>query len=158
MPRVKNTRVLLAAGLLGIGLAVAIVLLAIGGEGGGGKSKDGAARPLRAVRAKLTLERFRPPETGVPELLVNLTDTRLNTPDTTGGATSVLLRCVDKSGAEAIRQATPWPLLEEGGYPFPHIHQPALARVLKNVRGCRLTGPGINFEGSVQGPPPVAAQ
>jgi hypothetical protein len=34
---------------------------------------------------------------------------------------------------------------------LPHLHQPALAAVLADVRSCRLTGPGIDFAGHVRG-------
>ncbi len=151
MPPVKNPRVLLAAGLSLVALAVAVVLLVAG-------SRREEEKPLRTVRATLTLEQFARPDTGATELLISLRETRLNTLDQTGGEKSVLLRCVDKGGAVLIRRPTEWPLLEETGYPYPHIHQLANQRVLDGVRGCRLTGPGIDFAGRVPGPLPPAAQ
>ncbi len=109
------------------------------------------AKPVRTVRSELTLERFVLPTTGEPEeLVVSLPEQRLNVLETTGGETEVLLRCVDKGGAETLRQLVAWPLLEETGFP-PHIHQAIRPDVLDAVRGCRLTGPGIDFEGRVPG-------
>jgi len=140
-------------------LAGVVSLVALGGVVvavfvGGGSEGD-SQRPLPTVRSELTLERFVVPTTGQPELLVSLPDRRLNSPETTGGEPSVLLRCVDRSGALKIREQTAWPLLEEAGYP-PHIHQLARPDVLDVVRGCRLTGPGIAFAGRVAGRLPFA--
>ena len=115
-----------------------------------------AERPVRTVRSALTLERVVLPTTGQPEeLVVSLPEQRLNVPETTGGETTVLLRCVDEGGAEKLRQMVGWPLLEEPGYP-PHIHQPIRPDVLESVRSCRLTGTGIDFEGRVPGRVPMA--
>jgi len=47
------------------------------------------------------------------------------------------------------RAVQPDTLLEEVGFP-PHI-QPALPAVLDRVRGCRLTGGGIDFTGRAPG-------
>lgn len=152
MPRMKNPRVLLAGALLAVAVVVVTGVLAVGGSGGEGDKPDAP------VRAKLTLEQYTRPDTGATELLVSLRETRLNTPDTTGGARTVLLRCVDEGGAPTIRARTKWPLLEESGYPFPHVHHLADRRLLSRVRGCRLTGPGIDFEGRVPGRLPAAAQ
>ena len=140
------------AGVLVAAVVVVVVVVVAGGSEGGGGEK-----PVRTVRAQLTLERFARPDLGGVELLVSLPDERLNTPETTGGETSVLLRCVDRSGAEAIRQQTEWPLLEEVGFP-PHIHQPVRPQVLNRVRSCRLTGRGIDFAGRVEGRVPKARQ
>lgn len=142
---------MVAAVVVVTGLAVvAIALLVAGG------SDDAPDTPVRAARSQLTLERFVLPTTGQPELLISLPDQRLNTLETTGGATSVLLRCVDGAGAVKIRQQTEWPLLEEEGYPLPHIHQPLQPDVLNAVRSCRLTGTGIDFAGRTPGRVPAA--
>ena len=148
----KHPRALLAAATLAAAAVVLVVLLVAGGSG------DDAEKPRPAARARLTLEEFRTPDTGQLELLISLQETRLNDPDLTGGEDSVLLRCFDEGGAVTIRTRTDWPLLEEVGYPLPHIHHPVAPAVLKDVRRCRLTGPGIDFEGRVQGAPPTASQ
>lgn len=57
---------------------------------------------------------------------------------------------MDERGAVNIRQKIAWPLLEEAGYP-PHIHQLVRPEVLAGVRGCCLTGRGIDFAGRVPG-------
>ncbi len=143
---------MLTAAVLVVAVLAGAAVLALGGSG------DGDDEPRRTVRARLTLERFMQPETGRAELLVSLPEKRLNQPDTTGGATSVLLRCVDQTGAVRVRRPTAWPLLEELGYPLPHIHQPASRKVLDSIRACRLTGSGIDFAGRVPGRLPRAAQ
>ena len=159
MVLVSNARIV-AAVLAVVGVLVVVVLTAGGSDDGADPPlRTGTPRPLaepaRTVRSELTLERFVVPTTGQPEeLVVSLPEERLNVPATTGGATQVLLRCVDRSGAEKLRQTVAWPLLEEPGYP-PHIHQAIRPDVLVGVRGCRLTGPGIDFRGRVSGRVPA---
>jgi len=132
------------------------VILAAGGSGGGGSGgKPERGSGGKPVRAKLILERGVQPESGYEEVIVSLPSQRLNNPGTTGGATSVLLRCFDKHDRMTIHQRHHWPLVEERGYP-PHIHQPAVAKVLNGLGSCRLTGPGIDFAGRVAGRlPPI---
>jgi hypothetical protein len=145
----KHPRVVLGAVVLVVALAVGAVVVLVAGDSEGGGDKP--------VRAQLTLQRSVRPDTGQAELLVSLPEERLNTLDTTGGETSVLLRCFDQPGAQTLRQQTEWPLLEEVGFP-PHIHQPVPPQVLDRIRGCRLTGNGINFAGRVTGRAPSVTQ
>jgi hypothetical protein len=151
MPRVMNPRVLLA-----VGIAAAVVaagaILAVGGSGGD------EGKPLPVAHARLTLEEYTRPDTEATELLISLHDKRLNTPDQTGGKKSVRLRCLDKDGAMKVNTRTPWPLLEEYGYPYPHIHQLLELSLLRSIRECRLRGPGIALTGRLSGPPPPATQ
>ena len=146
MAAVSSPRAFLAGGVLVVTLlvAVAVTVFASGG------SEGGAARTAGPARATLKLERAVLPDTGRPELLVSLPDERLNTLSTTGGKTSVLLRCVDRGGAVTVRQRHPWPLLEEVGYP-PHVHQPALPKVLDALGRCRMVGSRVDFAGRVPG-------
>jgi len=138
-----NPRVFVASAVA-LAAIVVVGIVFMGGSDEPEAAKPPAA-PARTVRGPITLERvvLRP---GAEELVVSLPDEQLNTAQTTGGATSVLLRCVDEAGSEAIRQRHPWPLEVEYGYP-PHVHQPAKAGVLAELRSCRLTGPGIDFTG-----------
>jgi hypothetical protein len=142
----RNPRALLAAGILVVAVVAGVVLVPGGASDPGG---DGD-RPLHVERAPLTLEAFTRPDTGERELLVSLAVPRLNSRDVTGGAPLVWLRCLDRRGATAIRRPIDWPLIEEPGFP-PHIHQPASRRLLESIRSCRLTGPGMDFEGRVSG-------
>ena len=157
----RNPRVLIAAAVLAVLVVVAVVAFVAGGSDGGTDRAGPAeaerpAEPARTVRSALTLERAVLPTTGQPEeLVVSLPEERLNVPETTGGEPTVLLRCVDEEGAENLRQTVSWPLLEEPGFP-PHIHQAIRPDVLDGVRGCRLTGPGIDFGGRVPGRVPSA--
>ena len=149
MSRVKNPRMLLAAGVVIAGIVLGIVFL----PGAGGGSDD--EKPRRVTRASLTLERSVAPATGQQELLVSLPGPQLNTPQMTGGASVVWLRCTDSRGMVAVRRPVDWPLIEEVGYP-PHIHQPAGRKLLNSIRRCKLTGPGIDFSAVVPGPVPAA--
>ena len=128
-------------------LMLALALAACGSGGGGTSGKP--------AHVNLTLERAVQPEAGYEEVIVSLPNQRLNNLGTTGGAKSVLLRCFAKNGRMTIHQRHPWPLVVEPGYP-PHIHQPALAKVLDTLGRCRLTGPGVDFAGRVAGRlPPI---
>lgn len=142
----SDPRLLIAAGVALIALVVGVGLSLTGGGGG---SVD-ADRTPRIVRGELTLEKVTAAGAGGSELLVSLADPALNTPEVTGGARVVSLRCFDDSGTVAIRRVADWPLVEEPGY-LPHIHQPAGRRLLDSIRACRLTGPGIDFEGQITG-------
>lgn len=146
----RNPRVLFAAGVVLAAGGAGVLALSLGGVSG----DDEVDRPPRVVRAQLTLERFVVPDATDPELLVSLSVPRLNTTDVTGGARTVTLRCLDASGATALTRPADWPLLEEAGFP-PHIHQPANRRLLDSIRTCRLTGPGIVFEGRLPDPEPA---
>jgi hypothetical protein len=171
MAPVPNPRVLLAAAVVVTAAVLAAVLLPGAGGGSPGNNttastgkttgqgvssaNPGVDPPLHIVHAKLTLEQFKRLDTGKRELLVSLPGSQLNSEDLTGGTAVVWLRCFDGSGTMIVRQPYDWPLLEEAGYP-PHMHQPATARMLRTVRNCRLTGPGIRFEGRVTGRLPTA--
>ena len=149
MPPMPNTRILVA---VAVGLAAVAGLVIVLAAGSGGED-DAADAPVRTQRATLTLERAEHPA-GYEELIVSLPDERLNTPETTGGETSVLLTCADDRGRVTIRQPQPWPLQIEPGFP-PHAHQPAKEEVLDSLRRCTLTAQGIDFEGRVSGRLPM---
>ncbi len=145
--RLGNPRILVAAGVALIALVIVAGLsLTTGG------SSDESDRTPQIVRGKLTLERSTAPGAAQPELLVSLADPELNTLDVTGGERVVSLRCFDDSGSVAVRRVAEWPLVEEAGY-LPHIHQPAGRELLDSIRACRLTGPGIDFEGQLPAGP-----
>lgn len=143
-----SPRIALAGGVLLVAIVIGVVALLAGG------SEGDADKPAPTVRAQLKLERGTVPETGGTELIVSQPQARLNTLETSGGATTVLLRCVDKQGAEAVRQKHPWPLQEEVGF-SPHVHQPIRPEVLNALRECRMTGKGIHFTARVQGRVPA---
>lgn len=147
----NNPRVLLAAALLLGLLAAGVVLLA---SSGGGSTGHGGER-LPVVRSALTLAQRDAPDTGA-ELLISLPKARLNTRARTGGRTSVTLTCFAATGAKAFSVPQPWPMMEEFGYPLPHLHVPVGPQLLETIRRCRLTGPGIELEGRVPGRLPRA--
>jgi hypothetical protein len=150
----RNPRLLLAAGLLLGLLVVGGALLSSSHDPGSAGTQRGAGRS-EVVRAGLTLQEFERPDTG-PELLISLPKARLNTLRATGGRTSVTLTCFGATGPPAFSIPQPWPLMEELGFPLPHMHVPVGQRLLDTIRRCRLTGPGIDLQGSVPGRLPLA--
>jgi hypothetical protein len=153
---------MLAVGVLVAVLAAAVVLTL--SDAGTSTSPGREARPpdaarartpLPVVRSKLTLAEFDRQDAGT-ELLVSLPTSRLNTAKTTGGERSVTLTCFGANGARAFSVPQAWPMMEEFGYPFPHLHVPVGPQLLDTIRRCRLTGPGIDFEGRVPGRLPLA--
>jgi hypothetical protein len=149
MGLVTHPRVMLAASVAVLAVAGGAFLLTHAGGPAAKKKASGV------VRGKLTLERFTPPGSIRPELLVSLPGPRYNAPGVVRGTPIVWLRCTDALGRVVVRYPYDWPLLEEVGYP-PHIHHAADERLLRSVRRCRLTAPGIDFAGSVSGRLPVA--
>jgi hypothetical protein len=150
---VRNPRLLVAAGVVLVAVALGVVLLAgSGGDApvGGDLPTATQTEPLRTVTATLTLEQAELPDSGGRELLVSLPGPQFNTLDVTRGGVLVSLRCFDRGGALVLDQPVDWPLPEEAGYP-PHIHRPAARRMLDEIRRCRVTAPGIDFEGRVSG-------
>jgi hypothetical protein len=147
---VRNPRVLLAVALV-LGLLVAGVVVLTSGNG----TRPASDKPLPVVRSSITLAQRDAPATG-PELLISLPTGRLNSRRTTGGRTTVSLTCFESSGAKAFTVPQPWPMMEEFGYPLPHLHVPVGPQLLETIRRCRLTGPGIDLEGHVPGRLPRA--
>ena len=163
----RNPRVILAAAVAVLAALVVVLLVVLGG---GGDSDDGGTvvgaatgtatatapapqsnlLPVPAHKAQVKLKLERAQTTGYEELLVSLPDERMNTLGTNANAPTVLLTCRDRRGRQTVRSEHPWPLIVEEGYP-PHIHQPALTKVLDTVRSCRLEGRGIDFSGSIKG-------
>ena len=163
----RNPRVLLAAAVAAIAALVVVLVVVLGGgdsdDGGtpagaanatatapapGGAAPELLPVPAQKARVELQLERAEGP--GYEELLVSLPDERMNTPETNANAPTAQLTCVDRRGKQTVSAEHPWPLVVEEGFP-PHIHQPALPKVLDTVRRCRLQGRGIDFSGSVKG-------
>ena len=143
-------------------IVVVVVVVVALSRGGGSPDKPGDVasqlqpEPRRTVRAKLTLEQFGQPGTSKRELLVSSPGPQVNRPEMIAGQPVVWLRCLDREGKTVIRKPHSWPLLEEPGYPLPHIHQPADKRQLSSIRRCLLTGSGIDFAGTVTGRLPLA--
>jgi hypothetical protein len=160
----RNPRVILAAAVAAVAaLVVVLVVVLGGGDPDGGGTVAGPAvgtatapdpgsdlLPVPAHKAKVKLKLERAQTTGYEELLVSLPDERMNTLKANANAPTVLLTCRDRRGRQTVRSEHPWPLIVEEGYP-PHIHQPALTKVLDTVRSCRLEGRGIDFSGRVEG-------
>ena len=134
--RLRNPRVLaLVAAVL---LAAAIALVAV--------LTSSSDEPRRS---SLVVERAAGP-TGGPELIVTLQEERLNTRETTEGRASVRLECLDASGDVVLKAQHPWPLGDDRGAGFPHIHQAVTDQDLRSISRCRLKGATVELEGELR--------
>src|SRR5918994_5468183 len=95
--------------------------------------------------AKLVLQRAQSAGTGNPELLVSV-ERSINVAQTAGGNARVGLECRDHTGGVALRAEHPWPFIDDGSTPLPHVHQPASTRELDQIRSCRITGTEVRLE------------
>jgi hypothetical protein len=89
--------------------------------------------------------------TGVPELLVNLTDEDLNKLQTTRGRRAVRVECLGRGGQVVLDAKQRWPFINEPGYDYPHVHQRATRHQLVRADRCRLRGTRIRLEADVEG-------
>lgn len=151
MSAVRSFRIRSVGAVLFVAGAVAVA-----GCGSDDDGNDGGGKPAEAptVRSTLTLERFPSPSPKVQDLVVSLTDARLNTPQTARGKTSVLLTCLAAGGDEAVRRQVPWPLVVEAGF-LPHVHELLRPGELDRIRSCRLTAAGLELSGRVTGKLPL---
>ena len=92
--------------------------------------------------------------TGAPELLVSLGDDDLNTVESTGGKRAVRLECIGREGRVVFAAEQKWPFIDEPGYAYPHVHQPASREQLQRADRCRLQGTRKRLEADVEGPLP----
>jgi hypothetical protein len=115
------------AALLAVGVPLVIVALAGSGD------EDRPERP-----AGLRVER-----TGgdLPEVIIYVEDRSLNEPATAGGATSVVVECVDAEGRIVWSRPERWPFTDtDGGTLDPHAHIGMDPAALERIARCRLTG------------------
>jgi hypothetical protein len=123
----SRTRLLALAALLAV--AVPLVIVAIAGSG----SEDRPERP-----AGLRVERT---PGGPPEVIIYVEDRSLNEPATAGGATSVVVECVDADGRIVWSRPERWPFTDtDDGTLDPHAHIGMDPAALERIARCRLTG------------------
>ena len=85
--------------------------------------------------------RIEPSNLGVPEIVIYLEDPDLNTPETSGGAESVAIECMDRGGAVVFRGRENWPFSDtDGGIFDPHVHVRVDQAILGLIDRCRLKG------------------
>jgi hypothetical protein len=132
MEPASRTRLVALAVLLAI--SVPLVVIAAAGGGSDDRAKDGL--------------RVEPSTQGVPEVVLYLEDTAVNTPETTGGATEVRIACTDRGGAVVFRGAERWPFSDiDGGEFDPHVHVAVDPAVVGKINRCRLVGTDPLIEG-----------
>ena len=84
------------------------------------------------------------------EVVVYLEDREANVPDTVGGASSVMLECLDRAGEVLVSAAQPWPFTDTDGDTLdPHVHLSLDAELLARADRCRLKGADPVLEGGV---------
>jgi hypothetical protein len=127
MEKASRTRLVALAALLAV--AVPLVIVALAGSG----SEDGPERP-----AGLRVERT---PGGRPEVTIYVEDRSLNEPATAGGATSVVVECVDADGRIVWSRPERWPFTDtDDGALDPHTHIGMDPAAVERIARCRLTG------------------
>jgi hypothetical protein len=89
--------------------------------------------------------------TGEPEFIFSLADKKLNTLQTTNGKGTVRVQCRTRDGRVVLDARQKWPFIEERGWDYPHVHQPAEPEQVHRADHCRLRGTRVSFEADVQG-------
>ncbi len=122
---------------LGVLLAISVPLVVIAGAGGG-SDDDGGGDRLR----------IEPSSQGVPEIVIYVEDPDLNTSETSDGAKSVGIECMDRGGAVVFRGRERWPFSDtDGGVFDPHVHVSVEPAILGSIDRCRLKGTDPALEG-----------
>ena len=131
-------------GLAGVLAAVVLVPLAIWGVTSLAEEESDA----------LVVETYPGPSRGMVELVVALPDEELNTTETTDGAPTVGVECVDAEGRVEFRVDHPFPFSDtDGGLEPPHVHQRVGSDQLAAIESCRLDGTTVELEGAPDGAP-----
>jgi hypothetical protein len=85
------------------------------------------------------------------ELIVSLGDEDLNTLKMTNGKRTVQVECLSRDGGAVLIDQRKWPFINERGYDYPHVHQPASREQLQEAARCRLRGTRVRLEAGVEG-------
>ncbi len=110
-------------------LVVSVPLVVVAAAGSGGDDEQDVAE-LRVERS-----------TQLPEMLIYITDESANTPERTGGRSSVTVECMDADGRILASQDDPWPMTQTDGNTLsPHAHVPVDPAKIGDVTSCRLVG------------------
>jgi hypothetical protein len=134
MDRASRTRLVALAVLLAV--AVPLVIVAVVGSG----DDESSERP-----AALRVERT---PGGLPEITIYVEDRSLNEPATAGGASTVVVECVDADGVVVSSRPERWPFTDtDEGTLDPHAHIGMDPGALERIARCRLTGTDPPLEG-----------
>ena len=130
----SRTRLVALAVLLAV--AAPLVIVALAGSG----DEETAERP-----AALRVERT---PGGLPEITIYVEDRSLNKSGTAGGATTVVVECVDAGGRVVSSRPEPWPFTDTDDATLdPHAHIDMDPAALERIARCRLTGTDPPLEG-----------
>ena len=134
MEPASRTRLIALAVLLAISVPLIVIASSGGGSDDGGGGKDGI--------------RIEPSNLGIPEIVIYLEDPDVNTAETSDGAESVAIECMDRGGAVVFRGREPWPFSDtDGGIFDPHVHVRVEPAILGLIDRCRLKGTDPALEG-----------
>jgi hypothetical protein len=127
MRRLTPSRTRLVALVVLVAVATPLVIVAVTGSG----SEDRPERP-----AGLRVERT---PGDLPEVIIYVEDRSLNEPATAGGATSVVVECVDAEGRIVWSRPERWPFTDtDDGTLDPHAHIGMDRAALDRIVRCRL--------------------
>lgn len=108
--------------------------------------------------ATLVVETYPGPSPEMVEFVVALPDEELNTPETTDGAPTVGVECLDAEGRVEFRVDHPFPFSDtDGGLEPPHVHQRVGTDQLAAIETCRLDGTTVELEGAPDAAAPDAS-
>jgi hypothetical protein len=123
------------AGAVAVAAAAVLIVVALATRGGGEEQADG----LRIERAP-----------NGAEVVVYIENREANVPATAGGATSVMVECLDRKGKLLLRAQQVWPFTgTDGGSLAPHVHMPLDPELLPRVDRCRVKGADPVLEGGL---------
>lgn len=128
-------------------LAAGLVVTGCGSSGS--SSPDEQSSPRAALHVEIAVA----PGGEGTELIVEVAEPDRNVPESAGNRTSVVLECVDESGAVRVRGRHPWPFTDtDEGLVAAHVHQPVPPAEVSRIKRCRLQGTRGPLSGRVTGP------
>ena len=138
MDQASRTRLVVLAVLLAVAAPLVIVAVA-------GSCDDESSERPAALRVERT-------PGGLAEITIYVEDRSLNEPATAGGASTVVVECVDADGRVVSSRPERWPFTDtDDGTLDPHAHIGMDSAALERVARCRLTGTDPPLEGRLLG-------
>jgi hypothetical protein len=126
VPMEGSARTRLVALVVLVAIAVPLVIVAVAGGGGDDEHEPSGLRVERS--------------TELPELIVYI-EAGQNTPERSGGRTTVTVECVAADGRVVASRDEPWPFSDtDQGTLDPHTHMAVGPARIGEVESCRVKG------------------